>query len=98
MKVSGTSGAGSAKGPGKARPAGGDNFQVPQPAAPAGPAQVARASALGGVMSVDALLALQDVGGPTERRRRAVGRAGRILDILDEVKLGVLSEIGRAHV
>lgn len=91
MKVSGTSGVGSAKGPGKARPAGGDGFSVPQPAAPAGPAQVARASALGGVMSVDALLALQDVGGPMERRRRAVGRAGRILDILDEVKLGVLS-------
>ncbi|WP_309645035.1 flagellar assembly protein FliX [Phenylobacterium sp.] len=91
MKVSGTSGVSSSKGPGKARPAGGDGFRLPEPAAAAGPAQVARASALSGVTSVDALLALQDVGGPTERKRRAVGRAGRILDILDEVKLGVLS-------
>jgi hypothetical protein len=42
------------------------------------------------VMGVDALLALQDVGGPLERKRRAVRRAGRILDVLDEVKLALL--------
>ena len=40
--------------------------------------------------SVDALLTLQDVGGPLERRRRAVGRAGRILDVLDSVKVKLL--------
>jgi len=91
MKVSGTSSVGSANGPGKARAAGGGGFRLTEAPVSAGPAQVARASALSGVMSVDALLTLQDVGGPTERRRRAVGRAGRILDILDEVKLGVLS-------
>ena len=43
-----------------------------------------------GVMGVDALLALQDVGGPLERKRRAVRRASRILDVLDEVKLALL--------
>ncbi|MDP3173680.1 MAG: flagellar assembly protein FliX [Phenylobacterium sp.] len=43
-----------------------------------------------GVASVDALLALQDVGGPLERRRRAFGRAGRILDVLDDVKVALL--------
>lgn len=42
------------------------------------------------VTSLDALLALQDVDGPLERRRRAVRRAGRILDVLDEVKLSLL--------
>lgn len=42
-------------------------------------------------MGVEALLALQDVGGPLERKRRAVRRAGRILDVLDEIKLGLLS-------
>jgi hypothetical protein len=42
-------------------------------------------------MSLDALIALQDVGGPLERKRRAVGRAGRLLDILDGVKMGLLS-------
>jgi len=41
-------------------------------------------------MGVDALLALQDVGGPLEGKRRAVRRAGRILDVLEEVKLALL--------
>jgi hypothetical protein len=41
-------------------------------------------------MGVEALLALQDVGTPTERKRRAVGRAGRILDVLDEIKVAML--------
>jgi hypothetical protein len=90
MKVSGTSGVGSANTPGKAKPAGG-GFHLPQAASAAGPAQVARTSGVAGVMSVDALLALQDVGGPLERRRRAVNRAGRILDVLEEVKVGLLS-------
>jgi hypothetical protein len=91
MKVSGTSGVGSAAGPGKARQAGGDGFQVAQPAAAAGAVQTARAGGVGGVMSVDAILALQDIGGPLERRRRAMGRAGRILDVLEDVKIGLLS-------
>jgi hypothetical protein len=30
------------------------------------------------------------VGGPLERRRRAVRRAGRLLDVLDEIKLALL--------
>ena len=91
MKVSGTSGVGSASGPGKAKPAGGEGFQIAQPAAAAGAAQVARAGGVGGVMSVDAILALQDIGGPLERRRRAVGRAGKILDVLEDVKIALLS-------
>jgi hypothetical protein len=41
-------------------------------------------------MGVEALLALQDVGSPTERKRRAVRRAGRILDTLDALKIGLL--------
>ena len=92
MKVNGTSGVGAAGGPGRAKPAGGgEGFRVPTASGPAAAAQTAPASSVSGVMSVDALLALQDVGGPLERRRRAVGRAGRILDVLDEVKLGLLS-------
>jgi len=42
-------------------------------------------------MGVEALLALQDVGGPLERKRRAVRRAGRILDVLDEIKAALLA-------
>ena len=91
MKVSGTSSVGSTGGPGKAKAAGGEGFQVAQAPAAAGAAQVARAGGVSGVMSVDALLALQDIGGPLERKRRAVGRAGRILDVLEDVKIGLLS-------
>lgn len=91
MKVSGTSGAGQA---GAARPgraaAAGENFRIPGLGQAAGPAQLARATGVAGVSSVDALLALQDVGGPLERRRRAVGRAGRILDELDKMKVSLL--------
>ncbi len=53
-------------------------------------AAATRAGALSGVSSLDALLALQEVDGPLERRRRAVRRGGRILDVLDEVKLALL--------
>ena len=92
MKVNGTSGSGPTTGPGRTRPGGGgEGFRVPLPTESAGPVQVARAGGLSGVVDVGALLALQDVGGPLERRRRAVGRAGRILDVLEEVKLGLLS-------
>ena len=35
-------------------------------------------------------MALQAVGGPLERRRRAVRRADKILDVLDEVKISLL--------
>ncbi|HEY3694984.1 MAG TPA: flagellar assembly protein FliX [Phenylobacterium sp.] len=90
MKVSGANNVGSTGGPGKAKPAGGAAFSVPSPAAASGPAQVTRAAGVGGVVGLDALLALQDVGGPLERKRRAVGRAGRILDVLDELKAALL--------
>jgi hypothetical protein len=90
MKINGASGVGSASGPGKAKPASG-GFSLPQAAGPSGPAQIARTSGAAGVMSVDALLALQDVGGPMERRRRSVRRAGRILDVLEDIKVGMLS-------
>lgn len=50
----------------------------------------ARAVGMPGVTSLDALLALQEVDGPLERRRRSVARAGRILDGLDRLKLSLL--------
>jgi len=59
-----------------------------------GATAVARAAAVGQVGSLDALLALQAEEGPTERRRRAVSRGGRILDVLDQVKLALLEGAG----
>jgi hypothetical protein len=90
MKVNGPSGPGSTAAPrgGAAPSAGGfslDGFGGASETAPA-----ARTSGVAGVGSLDALIALQEVGGPLERRRKAVRRAGQILDVLDELKLGVL--------
>jgi hypothetical protein len=56
----------------------------------------ARVGAPAGVTSLDALLALQEMDGPLERRRRSVRRAGRILDELDGVKLALLGDAERA--
>jgi hypothetical protein len=53
-------------------------------------ASAAPAAGPAAVSSLDALMALQGAGDPRERRRRAVRRAGRLLDLLDEVKLALL--------
>jgi hypothetical protein len=42
------------------------------------------------VSGIDALLALQGVDDPTERRKRAVKRGRVALDVLDELKVGLL--------
>jgi hypothetical protein len=41
--------------------------------------------------NIDALLALQGIEDPTERRRRSVRRGRGALDVLDDLKLGLLS-------
>ena len=90
IKVTGPNGvAGAAAARPGARPAAGGFSLAGADAAPdAAPA--GRLTGATAVSSLDALLALQEIGGPLERRRKAVKRAGRILDILDEVKLALL--------
>ena len=90
MKVGGpdrVGGPAPAKG-GVAKASGGFSLAGTQVAAPA--AQAAPTSGLTGVSSIDALLALQSVGSPLERKRKAVRRASAILDVLDEVKVALL--------
>ncbi|ENZ80463.1 MULTISPECIES: flagellar assembly protein FliX [Caulobacter] len=93
MKVSSTGGVG-ATGASRARPAGGaSGFSLPSVNAASGAASTAAVGGLTGVGSVDALLALQQmetVGGPLERRKRAVRRADNILDILGEVRIALI--------
>lgn len=43
------------------------------------------------VAALDALLALQEAGEPLTGKRRAVKRADDVLDLLDDIKLGILS-------
>lgn len=92
MKVSGSSGASPTGGARASRPASGGSTFAPI-ASSGGAADVARTSAAGGVSSVsslEALMALQEVGTPLERRKRATARGGRLLDALDELKIGLL--------
>ena len=43
------------------------------------------------VGGIDALVALQGFDDPAERRRRAVGKGRAALDVLDQIKLGLLA-------
>ncbi len=99
MKVTGTGGLSQTSGAKPARgAASGGGFQVSSVSTPAAPSQVSSVSNVSGVMGVEALLALQDIESPTERRRRSVGRAGRMLDELDKLKVALLGgELSQAQ-
>lgn len=73
--------------PGARRSVSGSGFALPEMNQQA---PVARAAAAVAAPGIDALLALQSVDVPLERRRSAAARGRRVLDILDQVKLGVL--------
>ncbi len=93
MKVSATSGAsGAAASKAPARASGG-GFSLGETASASAADPVAPTHAMTGVASIDALLALQSVGSPLERKKRAVKRAGRLLDVLDEIKIGMLDGV-----
>lgn len=87
MKVGSSSGpAGPTAGPAKPAAAPGFSAQLSGAGVPAS----AAVSGAAPVSSLEALVALQQEEGPLERRRRAVVRAGAVLDLLDEVKLALL--------
>src|SRR5512143_2570307 len=91
MKVSGPGGAGPASRAGGARPAaGGPAFAPISPAAVPGSTGVAAGAGVVGVSSLQALMTLQEAGTPLERRRRAAARGTRLLDALDDIKIGLL--------
>ena len=91
MKVNGPSSLGSTAAPRAGARVSADGFAVAGEAAAASEAtHAAPTYAMSGVGSLDALLALQEVAGPLERRRKAVRRAGRILDVLDDIKVALL--------
>ena len=98
MRIYGPNGTAIAAAPKPARRAGSGTFSVSEEEAPRGPAAT---TALRTVSSVDALLALQGLEDPAERRKRAVKQGRNALDVLDALKLGVLdgsldqSTIGR---
>jgi len=64
-------------------------FSLPE--TPAAPEELRSAAAPKAAGNIDALLALQGVEDPTERRKRSVARGRGALDVLDELKIGLLS-------
>ncbi len=91
MRISGLSGPAAPASTPAARRSAAGSFSLPQEEATAAPAGTAGVRTVGGI---DALMALQGVGAvetPEERRRRAVKRGNTALDLLDEMKLGLLS-------
>ncbi len=95
MKVTGPRASGAVAGPsGARRPAGG--FAPAGVGAAQGASVAAPSVPVAGVGSLDALMALQGAPDPLERRRRAVRRAGRLLDVLDQVQLALLDGVSSA--
>jgi hypothetical protein len=88
MRVSAPNRTSLAAGTSAARPSSGGTFSLGGTQAPQAQSGALALRSLGGI---DALIALQGVEDPTERRRRAVKFGRRALDALDELKLGLLA-------
>ena len=87
MRIYGPNGAAVAAAPATAKRTAGGNFTVSEQEAPR---NAAAAGGLRAISTVDALLALQGVEDVKERRKRAVGKGRRALDVLDSLKIGLL--------
>ena len=88
MRVEGTNRTALASVPNAARRVSGGGFSLGQTEAPQAAGAAVALRTLGGI---DALIALQGIEDPVERRRRAVKHGRRALDVLDELKLGLLA-------
>jgi Class II flagellar assembly regulator len=88
MRVNGPNGTALASAPTTARRAAGGPFTLSEASTPQAASPAAPLRTIGGI---DALIALQGIEDPVERRRRAVKHGRRALDALDELKLGLLS-------
>jgi hypothetical protein len=88
MRVDGPNRAALAAAPSAVRRAPGGTFSLGQAEAPQAQSAAVGLRTLGGI---DALIALQGIEDPTERRRRAVKHGSRALDALDELKVGLLA-------
>jgi hypothetical protein len=87
MRILGSNGTAAVATPLPARRAPTSGFNVGENDAARAPASPMGLRTVGGI---DALIALQGVEDPTERRRHAVKRGRLALDALDELKIGLL--------
>jgi hypothetical protein len=88
MRVYGPNGTALASTPLATRRASNGGFTVSEGGGTNPPTATVALRTLGGI---EALIALQGIEDPVERRRRAVKHGRRALDALDEIKLGLLA-------
>ncbi len=87
MRIYGPTAAGVSVATPSARRAAAGTFTLPEDTSP----RTTRAGGMQPLAGIDALIALQGVEDPAERRRRAVARGRQVLDVLDEIRLNLLS-------
>lgn len=87
MRIYGSNGTALATSPTTARRAAGGAFTLNEQEAPR---NTSAAGSLRAISTVDALIALQGVEDPTERKKRAVVKGRNALDVLDKLKLSLL--------
>jgi hypothetical protein len=87
MRIHGSNGTALASAPASARRSAGGAFTVSEQEAPR---NAAATGSLRAVATVDALIALQGVENPAERKKRAVAKGRKALDVLDTLKLSLL--------
>ncbi len=88
MRITGPNGPAAPAAAAGARRATSNAFSLPQDDAAPAPSGAGAVRTVGGI---EALMALQGVESAEERRRRAVKRGHTALDLLDEMKLALLS-------
>lgn len=74
-----------------ARGASGQAFSVPGGSSAPATEASAPVTTTSSVASVDALLAIQEVPNEREGRKRAIKRGGDMLDVLDDIRMGLLT-------
>jgi hypothetical protein len=87
MRIYGPNGTALATTPAPARRTAGGSFSVSEQEVPR---NSTAATSLRAISTVDALIALQGVEDPSERKRRAVAKGRNALDVLDALKIGLL--------
>jgi len=87
MRIYGPNGTALAATPAAARRTGGGSFTVGEEDAPR---TSTAAGTLRAISTIDALIALQGVEDPRERKKRALAKGRSALDVLDALKLGLL--------
>lgn len=87
MRIYGPNGTALATAPSSARRVRAGAFSVSEEAAPR---NTSAAGSLRSISTLDALMALQGVDDATERKKRAVAKGRNALDVLDDLKLGMI--------